>query len=71
MVMDNTNPTHTERFEITNVQRFRAGAKVEAMHTFVDPNGQTTRLLHTYILRQWENGYEITSLKVTRPVTSF
>jgi len=71
MVLDNATTTHTDRFSIVAVHRFRAGAKVEAMHTFVDPNGQTTQLLHTYILRQDENGYKIVSLQVTRPSSAF
>ncbi|MFI5386463.1 MAG: hypothetical protein ACHQ50_10130 [Fimbriimonadales bacterium] len=71
MMLDNITTTQTQRFSIVGVQRFAGGIRVQALHTFQDADGQTQKLLHTYILSQGDNGYTITSLKVTQPPKSF
>lgn len=71
LMLDNMSTTRTVEFAIVQVQTFRAGARVRAIHTFVDPSGRTTRLQHVYVLEQDERGFHIASLQVSRSLPSF
>jgi hypothetical protein len=71
MMLDNVTTTQTTRFSVVGVQRFAGGLVVKAIHQFTDADGQTQRLLHTYILKMGDNEYTIASLKVTQPAPSF
>ncbi len=71
LMLDNMSTTRTQQFAIVQVQKFRAGARVRAIHTFTDPNGNTAQLQHVYTLEQDEHGYYIAALRVTRGSTSF
>ena len=71
MMLDNMSTTQTQQFQIVQVQRFRAGARVRAVHTFTDPSGRTVQLQQVYILSQNENGYSITSLRISPSITAF
>jgi hypothetical protein len=66
LMLDNVSTTRTLQFRIERVQTFRAGATVQALHTFLDPFGQTRWLRHVYVLLYDENGYHIASLRVSR-----
>lgn len=65
LMLDNVSGTHTTNYRVESVRSDRDGARVSAVHEYIDPWGGYTSVRHYYRLKQDRYGYYIADFQTS------